>query len=391
MDYRIPLVNLKRHFAALQNELQEAAYRVLASGRYIGGEEVEAFESELAQFLRLSPEAVISCGNGTDALLIAYLTAGLRPGDEVIMPTHNYVAAAEAALLIGLKPVWADLTEVTDRHVSFAMCTDPHYLLTLCSPRTKALVAVNLYGMPAITPQLKDFCQKRGLCLIEDNAQGMGGCSVTTDGKVVPTGTLGDIVTTSFFPTKPLGGMGDGGAVIVPNNRQWQERAKQIARHGQAGRYDYRLIGMNSRLDALQAALLRVQLAHLPERLERVYQIARRYDEAWSENEFLKLEQPYGREQGATSAYYLYTLWMSPHRRDAVMQYLSQSGIESRIYYPQLLHQIPIYRDATQNTLQYPHAQLAHDGMLSIPIDPYQTPEETSFVIKHLTLALQTS
>ncbi len=389
MEYKIPLVDLARQYEAIAGEVQDAVLRVMASARYIGGDEVASFEEALAQFLGVAPQAVISCASGTDALLIAYLTAGLQQGDEVIIPTHNYVAAAEAAALIGLVPVWADLPllQEKDSRASFQIDTDPNYLSQLCSPKTKALVAVNMYGMPAVTPQLVSFCQENRLTLIEDNAQGMGGMN-WVDGKgVVPTGAQGDISTTSFFPTKPLGAMGDGGAVIVRNHTEWQKKAREIAQHGQEGRYQYKRVGINSRLDALQAAILSVRLKYLPERIKRAQAIAQQYNDAFSLLEGVRIELPYGQELGTTSSYYQYALWVAPDKREFLMQSLKSMGIETRVYYPRLMHNEPVYAPLgfCRSNRGLSGAEEVHRGVLCLPIDPLQTSEDTQFIIRQFT------
>lgn len=391
MEYKVPLVNLKKQYEAIACEVEEAALRVMASARYIGGEEVSAFEAELSAYLGCpSPSTVISCGNGTDALLIAYMTAGLKPGDEVIIPTHNYVAAAEAALLLGLKIVWADVpspSSLPEHRVCFQIDSDPRALRPLCSGRTRALVAVNMYGMPSVTPRLRSFCREQGLVLIEDNAQGMGGKTQFSPTCIGPTGTGGDIITTSFFPTKPLGGMGDGGAVIIPEHTEWQAIAREIRQHGQSNRYHYQRVGMNSRLDTLQAAILRIKLRYLPERIQSVGLIAGQYDEELGILPLLRIERPWGR--GAVSSYYQYTLWVPPVIRDHLLASLKEQGIESRLYYPTLLHQTAIYgarrEEKSAHLSLCPAAEQAHAGMLCLPIDPLQTQEQTEYVIHSFT------
>ena len=210
---RIPLVNLPEEHSPYQAELDRSIGRVVASGGYIGGEEVRAFEAELACYLGLAPWSVISCGNGSDALLLALAALDLPRGGEVIIATHNYVAAAEAVCHLGLRPVWADVMASlsSDGRVSFQMNGSPDYLESLLTPRTVALIAVNMYGMPCPADELAHFCKRHQIPWIEDNAQGMGGVVEEVSGCIitpVPLGTRATIGTTSFFPTKPLGCMG---------------------------------------------------------------------------------------------------------------------------------------------------------------------------------------
>lgn len=364
-----------RQYQLLSKELDAAVCRLLASGQYIGGEAVEAFEAELAEFLGLEPWSVISCANGTDALELAYEAVGLRSGDEVIIPTHNYVAAAEAALRLGLVPVWADCAGERGGEQCFNLNVD--ILEQLISPRTRAVVAVNLYGMPIDAPRLKAFCRAHRLVLIEDNAQGMGGYAQVND-ELIPMGRLGDISTTSFFPTKPLGCAGDGGAIIT-ERADWAERARCLARHGQREKYDYHLVGRNSRLDAIQAAILRIKLRHLSRFVEQTRSIAEQYTEALSGIKGLTL--PSCSEHLPT--YHQYTLLLDEERnREAIRSGLIEAGIASGLYYPKPLHRYEVYaaRSVVRGDLW--RSQDISRRMLSLPIFPLMQDDEVSYIIQ---------
>ena len=371
---RIPLVNLPQEHSPYQAELDRSIGRVVASGGYIGGEEVRAFEEGLAAYLGLASWSVISCGNGSDALLLALAALELPRGGEVIIATHNYVAAAEAVCHLGLRPVWADVMPSlsSDGSVSFQMNGSLDYLESLRTPRTVALIAVNMYGMPCPAVELAHFCELHQIPWIEDNAQGMGGVGETASGASAPLGTRATIGTTSFFPTKPLGCMGDGGAAFVPHDQQLAERLRQLANHGQRTRYQYERCGYNSRLDALQAAVLRVKLGHLEEANRQRSLLADRYDELLADLPMVK--RPW-RSGDRPEALYLYTICVPSDKRDGLLNELRTAGIDARVYYPQMLHQIAAYSDGSSET-SCPVAEELQKTMLSLPIAPTTTPEQ---------------
>ena len=365
---RIPLVNLPEEHSPYQAELDRGIRRVVSSGGYIGGEEVRAFEAELANYPGLEPWSVISCGNGSDALLLALAALDLPRGGEVIIATHNYVAAAEAVCHLGLRPVWADVmpSPSSDGRVSFQMNGSLDYLESLRTPRTVALIAVNMYGMPCPAVELTHFCELHQIPWIEDNAQGMGGIGEIASGVTAPLGTRATIGTTSFFPTKPLGCMGDGGAAFVPHDQQLAERLRQLANHGQHTRYQYERCGYNSRLDALQAAVLRVKLGHLDEANRRRSALADVYDKFLAGIPMVR--RPW-RSEGLPEALYLYTICVPSDKRDGLLNELRTAGIDARVYYPQMLHQIAAY-NASSSEARCPVAEELQQTMLSLPIAP---------------------
>ena len=382
---RIPLVNLPKEHSPYQAELDRGIRRVVASGGYIGGEEVRAFEEELAYYLGLEPWSVISCGNGSDALLLALAALELPRGGEVIIATHNYVAAAEAICHLGLRPVWADVmpSPSRDGRVSFQMNGSLDYLESLRTPRTVALIAVNMYGMPCPADELTHFCELHQIPWIEDNAQGMGGVVEKVSGCLrtpIPLGTRATIGTTSFFPTKPLGCMGDGGAAFVPQDKQLAERLRQLANHGQHTRYQYERCGYNSRLDALQAAVLRVKLGHLDEANRRRRLLADRYDELLADLSMVR--RPW-RSGDRPEALYLYTICVPSDKRDGLLNELRTAGIDARVYYPQMLHQIAAYNDGTSEA-SCPVAEALQQTMLSLPIAQTTTSEQISEICERI-------
>ena len=329
---------------------------------------VRAFEEELAYYLGLEPWSVISCGNGSDALLLALAALDLPRGGEVIIATHNYVAAAEAVCHLGLRPVWADVmpSPSSEGRVSFQMNGSLDYLESLRTPRTVALIAVNMYGMPCPAVELTHFCKLHQIPWIEDNAQGMGGIGEIASGVTAPLGTRATIGTTSFFPTKPLGCMGDGGAAFVPHDQQLAERLRQLANHGQRTRYQYERCGYNSRLDALQAAVLRVKLRHLDEANRQRSALADVYDKFLAGIPMVR--RPW-RSEGLPEALYLYTICVPSDKRDGLLNELRTAGIDARVYYPQMLHQIVAY-NAGSSEASCPVAEELQKTMLSLPIAP---------------------
>ena len=259
----------------------------------------------------------------------------------------------------------------------------PDYLESLLTPRTVALIAVNMYGMPCPAVELADFCERHQIPWIEDNAQGMGGLGEMASGCLwssVPLGTRGTIGTTSFFPTKPLGCMGDGGAAFVPHDQQLAERLRQLANHGQRTRYQYERCGYNSRLDALQAAVLRVKLRHLNEANRRRSLLADRYDELLADLPMVR--RPW-RSGDQPEALYLYTICVPSDKRDGLLNELRTSGIDARVYYPKMLHQIAAYR-ADSSEASCPVAEALQQTMLSLPIAPTTTSEQISEICERI-------
>lgn len=371
---QIPMADPARQYAWLRDELEPTLLHLAASGRYIGGSEVQLFEQELGSYLGIDGNGVISCANGTDALEIAYQAIGLKPGDEVIIPSINYVASAEAALRLGLVPVWADVAGQGPQ--AFNIDSSPEILTALLSPRTRALVGVNLYGHPVDAPRLRDFCHTHGLIFIEDNAQGLGGTTNTGQ----PMGMLGDISTISFFPTKPLGCMGDGGA-IVTRCPEWASRARMIASHGQTGKYAYQLVGRNSRLDALQAAVLRIKLRHLAQLVESTRSIAGIYMSGLA-NRGLSLPDP---SLMGHSAWHQFTLHLPPRMdRDALMQAMRQAGIALQLYYPEPIHSTRLYQPLGIERGSLDRTLHLSKQMLSLPIFPLMSTEEAYTVVARL-------
>ncbi|HRH36249.1 MAG TPA: DegT/DnrJ/EryC1/StrS family aminotransferase, partial [Catalimonadaceae bacterium] len=329
---KIQMVDLKAQHDELSSELTQAIQSVVNSSQYINGEEVIQFSSELSSFL--GGAEVIPCGNGTDALQLAYMALELQPGDEVIIPSFNYVAAAEAACLLKLKPVFA---EISNDH----FCIDPKSVEKLINSKTKAIVAVHLFGQGCDLESLTSISNQYGLVLIEDNAQSIGAVSQqkSTFGK--PLGTIGGVGITSFFPSKNLGAMGDGGAVFC-SDPELADQIRMMANHGQRVRYRYEKIGINSRLDAIQAAILRIKLPWLGSFNERRLEVANRYD-AWLGNHpGIRIPE---RNSFSNHVFHQYTIQLKDKdTRNELQAWLAEWGIQSIIYYPIPLHLQPAYK-----------------------------------------------
>ncbi|RMF61352.1 MAG: DegT/DnrJ/EryC1/StrS family aminotransferase [Bacteroidetes bacterium] len=324
------MVDLRGQYLAIKEEMDAALQAVLDSTQFIKGPEVGRFECELAGYLGGS--YVLGVANGTDALQIAFMALGIGPGDEVITPSFTFVATAEAAALLGATPVFCDIDPRTFN-------LDPAKIEALITPKTKAIVPVHLFGQPADMDPILEIARRHNLYVVEDNAQGIG---ATYKGR--HTGFLGDIGTLSFFPSKNLGCYGDGGAVLT-NNAALYERMKLIANHGSRKKYHNEVVGVNSRLDALQAAVLRVKLKHLDAYTEARRTAADRYDALFAGNPYLTT--PYRAPEGI-HVFHQYTLRVSPEvpgGRDALAAHLKKRGIPHAIYYPVPLHRLPVFAD----------------------------------------------
>lgn len=366
----ISLLDLPAQHAAIQPELDAAWQRVLREGAFIQGPDVAQFADELGHYL--GGAHVVPCANGTDALQLALMSLGLQPGDEVIVPAFTYVATAEAAAILGLRPVPADVDPATFN-------LDPAAAEAAIGPRTRAIVAVHLYGQCADLTALRRLADRHGLALIEDNAQALGATWQPAEGPATYAGTVGEVGTTSFFPSKNLGCLGDGGALLTRDAAR-ATRLHELANHGQArGRkYVHEQLGLNSRLDTLQAALLRVKLRHLPAWTAARQRVAAQYDALLAAVPGLCTPR---RQPGSTHVFHQYTLTLdSEARRDALRQHLQRHGIPSVVYYPLPVHLQPAYAYLGYRAGQFPVAERLCRTVLSLPIHPLLTSEQVAYV-----------
>jgi UDP-2-acetamido-2-deoxy-ribo-hexuluronate aminotransferase len=350
----IQMVDLKSQHQHIRPDLDEAMDRVIQMGAFINGPEVDMFADDLADYLQTG--YVVPCGNGTDALQLALMALDLPAGGEILVPSFNYVAAAEAIVLLGYTPVFVDADPAT-----FNM--DAADAARKLSPNTVAIIAVHLFGQCCPMQELLDLAQENNLPLIEDTAQAIGAEYDLPGAGEVFAGTMGTIGTTSFFPSKNLGCMGDGGALFT-ESQELASRVKALANHGQKKKYYYSEIGINSRLDSLQAAILRVKLKHLPAYTEARQQAADWYDEYLGQSEHWEL--PY-RAPYSSHVFHQYTLKV-PARRDELKAWLQKKGIPSMVYYPLPLHAQAAYSQFVKQGDSLPVADKLSREVLSLPM-----------------------
>lgn len=316
------MLDLSGQYAKIKSEIDRAIQGVIDSSAFIQGKEVAAFAEELAMYM--GAKHVIPCGNGTDALQIALMSLGLQVGDEVIVPSFTYIAAAEAVALLGLVPVFVDVEQAT--------CNlDVTQIEPAITPRTKAIIPVHLFGQSVRMEPLLRLARKYNLAVVEDNAQAIGASYLFEDGSTKRCGTMGDFGCLSFFPSKNLACFGDGGALLT-NDAMLAERARMIATHGQRVKYRHEILGINSRLDTLQAALLRVKLRYLDE-----YNAARRQAAAYYRTHLAGLDDyltlPVERDY-SSHVYHQFTVQIKQDKRDRLKAYLHEKGVSSMVYYP---------------------------------------------------------
>jgi len=360
----IQFVDLGAQQARIKDEIDAGIQRVLAHGKYILGPEVDELEEKLADFV--GSKYCITCANGTDALQIAQMAFGIGPGDEVITPGFTYIATAETVAVLGAKPVYVDIDPRTYN-------LDPTKLEAAITSRTKAIIPVSLYGQAADLDAINVIADKHGIPVIEDAAQSLG---ATYKGR--KSGNLSTIATTSFFPSKPLGCYGDGGAIFT-NDEELATVLRQIARHGQDRRYHHIRVGVNSRLDTLQAAILLPKLRILPEELQLRRQVAARYTELLQD---AGVDTTPYIEPHNESAWAQYTIRVS--NREEVRARLKDSGIPTAVHYPLPLNRQPAVADSTA---RLPQGDRAAEYVLSLPMHPYLTIHHVARVVKSVAEA----
>lgn len=336
---------------------------------FIQGPAVGEFAAELGA--HLGGAHVVPCANGTDALTLALLSLALPAGTEVIVPAFTYVATLEAAALLGLKPVLVDVLPGTFN-------VDPAAVRAALTPRTGAVVVVHLFGQCADLDELVTICRAARVALIEDNAQALGATFTFASGHAAYAGTVGEVGTTSFFPSKNLGCLGDGGALFTRDAAR-AARLRQLANHGQSQKYLHQHIGLNSRLDTLQAALLRVKLRHLPAAQAARQAVAARYDAALANLPGLQVP---ARDPRSSHVFHQYTVQVEgAGRRDALQAYLKEKGIPSAVYYPLPVHMQPAYAHLGYRAGQLPVAERLCGRVLSLPVHPALSGAQQTFII----------
>lgn len=364
---KIQMVDLQTQYERLQPEMDKAVLDVMASAQFVKGQKVKDFEQHLAEYLGV--KHVIACANGTEAIQIALMALGLQPGDEVITPTFTFIATAEVVALLGLTPVVVDVDVET-------MCMDMESVRKAITPKTKAIVPVHLFGQNAEMEELLAIAKSHGLYVIEDTAQAIGARYIFSDGRVGRAGCMGTIGTTSFFPSKNLGCYGDGGALMT-NDDALAERIRVVSNHGMTVRYHHDLVGVNSRLDTMQAAVLEVKLPHLDEFIAARKRAAAYYDKALGDLGDI-ITPVVGPKSEHT--YHQYTLRVLNGKRDALREFLAEAGIPAMIYYPIPLHRQKAYLDPRYKDSDFPGAETLAAEVLSLPMHTELDEEQLAYI-----------
>ena len=367
---KIKMVDVSRQYESIKFEIDTAIQGVLGSTDFINGASVKEFEQSLSEWVRV--KHVIACANGTDALQLAFMALGLKPGDEVIVPTFTYVATAEVIALLGLSPVLVDVDPQTFN-------IDIDAAAHLVTSRTKAIVPVHLYGQCANMEYVIKFAEFHNLYVIEDTAQAIGAECKFSDGTTRQAGTIGHIGTTSFFPSKNLGCFGDGGALFT-NDDKLAVKLRMIANHGQRIKYYHDIVGVNSRLDTIQAAILNVKLKHLHSYCQARQNAAFYYDKTLKH---LDRVTPPFRSAYSSHVFHQYTIKLNaPELRNELKRYLIDKGIPSMIYYPLPLHKQKAYSEFIKRDINYPVSSALCDSVLSLPMHPHLKIEEQDFIVQ---------
>lgn len=364
---KIQMVDLGSQYEKIQEEIDTAVLNVIRSCAYINGPEVKSFQSELESYL--DAKHVIPCANGTDALQIAMMALGLKPGDEVITADFTYVATAEVIALLQLTPVLVDVDPDTFN-------IDVEAIKAAITPKTKAIVPVHLFGQSAPMEEIMAVAKAHNLYVIEDAAQAIGAEYTFSDGRKQKVGTIGDIGATSFFPSKNLGCYGDGGAIFT-NNDTYAENLRVIANHGQTRQYYHDKVGVNSRLDSIQAAILRIKLRHLDEYARERNIAADFYDNAFKDVPQIKTPVRFNQ---SNHVFHQYTLILDGVDREALRNYLMEREVPAMIYYPVPLHLQKAYRDDRYNEGDFPVTEKLCENVISLPMQTELSTEQLTHI-----------
>jgi UDP-2-acetamido-2-deoxy-ribo-hexuluronate aminotransferase len=366
----IQMVDLKTQYKNIKPEVDAAIEAIINDAAFINGKPVQEFATQLQQYLNI--KQVIPCANGTDALQIAMMGLGLQPGDEVITPSFTYIATVEVMALLHLKPVFVDV----DKEL---FTINPALIEAAITPKTKAIVPVHLYGQCADMAPILEIAQKHNLYVIEDNAQAIGGSyTYPNQGPTVKTGTMGHIGCTSFFPSKNLGCYGDGGALFT-NNEPLADTLRMIANHGQKTRYYHDIVGCNSRLDTIQAAVLKIKLPHLDTYCTARQQVAHTYNTAFANHPHLSTPATVAYSQ---HVYHQYTLTLhTPAHRDKLQQYLQHHQVPSMIYYPVPAHKQKMFETFGSASTHLPITDWLTERVISLPIHTEMQAAQQQYII----------
>lgn len=367
---KIQMVDLKGQYEPLKEQIQKSFNQVLESTAFINGPQVHSFQKELEDYLGV--KHVIPCANGTDALQIAMMGLGLKPGDEVITADFTFAATVEVIALLGLVPVLVDVEKDTFN-------IDIEAIKKAITPKTKAIVPVHLYGRPANMEAILEIAKEHNLFIIEDNAQAIGADYTFKNGKKQKLGTIGNVGATSFFPSKNLGCYGDGGAIFT-NDDELAHILRGIVNHGMYIRYHHDVVGVNSRLDTLQACVLSAKLPHLDTYNQKRRAAAKKYSEKLQQNpNIIVPEIP----EGETShIFHQYTIRIINGKRDALAEYLTEKGVPLGIYYPIPLHSQKAYADERYNDKDFPVTNQLVKEVISLPMHTELDDEQIDFITK---------
>jgi UDP-2-acetamido-2-deoxy-ribo-hexuluronate aminotransferase len=364
---QIQMVDTQTQYQKIKNEVDLAIKEVINSSAFINGKIVQEFALNLATYL--DTKYLIPCANGTDALQIAMMGLDLRPGDEVITPSFTYIATTEVIALLKLTPVFVEVDQQT-------FCIDPIAIRNAITSKTKAIVPVHLYGQSAHMEEIMNIALEFNLHVIEDNAQAIGCDYIFSNGMKKKTGTIGTIGTTSFYPSKNLGAYGDGGALYT-NDAELAGRLKMIANHGQNKRYYHDIVGCNSRLDSIQAAILNEKLKHLDEYIEARQKAAAFYDKAFETCS--KIKTPF-RASYSNHVFHQYTLLLEGADRDELHKFLTEQRIPSMIYYPVPAHRQKMFEQFNSSALELPVTDWLTQRVISLPIHTELDEEQLNYI-----------
>jgi len=364
---QIQMVDTQTQYQKIKNEVDQAIKEVIDSSAFINGKIVQDFALNLARYL--DSKYLIPCANGTDALQIAMMGLDLKPGDEVITPSFTYIATTEVIALLKLTPVFVEVDPQT-------FCIDPVAIRKAVTPKTKAIVPVHLYGQSAPMEEIMEIAREFNLYVIEDNAQAIGCDYIFNNGIKKKTGAIGTIGTTSFYPSKNLGAYGDGGALYT-NDGDLAAKLKMIANHGQSKKYYHDMVGCNSRLDSLQAAILNEKLKHLDEYIEARRKAAGFYDNAFADCQ--KIKTPF-RASYSNHVFHQYTIILEGVNRDELHKFLTEQKVPSMIYYPVPAHQQKMFAQYNSSVLDMPVTDWLTHRVISLPMHTELDEDQLNYI-----------